>query len=309
MTLQNLKYVITIAEHQSFSAAAKALFISQSTLSSAVKELEGEMGIRLFFRSNRGVSLTGDGEDFIRHAREIVEQAGHLEHRYEYRKYAPTRFAVSTQRLPFAVRAFNRFIAEIEWNIYDVAIRECPTYTIISDVATGKSDLGVLAIHDRYLPSLVKNFSLNEVCFHEIARLRAYAFLRKGHPLARQSSVSMEQLLAYPFVTYDQEADRSEYTEEIVYHQMSEKTIHVCDRCTKIAIVRFTDAFSIGTDLTNSNADTFHSGMGEVVALPVEELSDSMHIGYLVQKNDAASETADQYLAVLREDIEKISSH
>lgn len=95
----------------------------------------------------------------------------------------------------------------------------------------------------------------------------------------------MAELLQYPFVTYDQEADRSEYTEEVVFHQIAEKTVHVSDRCSKVALVRFTDAFSIGPDLTNSNADAFHSGMGEIVAMPVEEISDSLHVGYLLQKN------------------------
>ena len=105
MTLQNLKYVVAVAEHGSFSAAAKALYISQSTLSSAIKELEAELGTQLFLRSNRGIQPTPDGEDFLRYAREIVEQSRALERRYRHRSYEPTRFAVSTQRLPFAVRA------------------------------------------------------------------------------------------------------------------------------------------------------------------------------------------------------------
>lgn len=112
MTLQNLKYVVAVAEHGSFSAAAKALYISQSTLSSAIKELEAELGTQLFLRSNRGIQPTPDGEDFLRYAREIVEQSRALERRYRHRRYAPTRFAVSTQRLPFAVRAFQRFMEQ-----------------------------------------------------------------------------------------------------------------------------------------------------------------------------------------------------
>lgn len=103
--------------------------------------------------------------------------------------------------------------------------------------------------------------------------------------------------------TYDQEADRSEYTEEVVFHQIAEKTVHVSDRCSKVALVRFTDAFSIGPDLTNSNADAFHSGMGEIVAMPVEEISDSLHVGYLLQKNVAVSAAMAVFLDYLRDDI------
>lgn len=303
MTLQNLKYVVAVAEHGSFSAAAKALYISQSTLSSAIKELEAELGTQLFLRSNRGIQPTPDGEDFLRYAREIVEQSRALERRYRHRRYAPTRFAVSTQRLPFAVRAFQRFMEQLSWNSYDIAIRECPTYTIISDVAAGKSDVGVVALHDQYIPALEKTFEINHVTFTELERLPTYAFLRRSHPLAKRDKVSMAELLQYPFVTYDQEADRSEYTEEVVFHQIAEKTVHVSDRCSKVALVRFTDAFSIGPDLTNSNADAFYSGMGEIVAMPVEEISDSLHVGYLLQKNVAVSAAMAVFLDYLRDDI------
>lgn len=132
---------------------------------------------------------------------------------------------------------------------------------------------GVVALHDQYIPALEKTFEINHVTFTELERLPTYAFLRRSHPLAKRDKVSMAELLQYPFVTYDQEADRSEYTEEVVFHQIAEKTVHVSDRCSKVALVRFTDAFSIGPDLTNSNADAFHSGMGEIVAMPVEEIS------------------------------------
>ena len=306
MTLQNIKYIIAVADCRSLSAAAKELFISQSTLSAAVKEMESELGVKLFLRNNRGVSLTADGTDFLRYAREIAERADSLEQRYQHRRYAPTRFAVSTQRLPFSVRAFSRFIRHIGWDTYDVAIRECPTYTIISDVTAGKSDLGVLALHDQYLPGLQKGFSASDLVFTELGRLQTYAFLRRGHPLSGQSSVTMAQLLQYPFVTYDQEADRSEYTEEIIFHQLSEKTIHVCDRCSKLALVRATDAFSVGPDLANSNADAFHKRIGELTAIPVDEVGDLLHVGYIRQRRGRWNEAAELYLQYLTEEMEAV---
>lgn len=306
MTLQNIKYIIAVADCQSLSAAAKELFISQSTLSAAVKELESELGVKLFLRNNRGVSLTADGTDFLRYAREIAERADSLEQRYQHRRYAPMRFAVSAQRLPFVVRAFNRFMRQIGWDTYDVAIRECPTYTIISDVTAGKSDLGVLVLHDQYLPGLQKSFSTSDVVFTELGCLQTYAFLRKGHPLSGQESVTMAQLLQYPFVTYDQEADRSEYTEEIIFYQLSEKTIHVCDRGSKLALIRATDAFSVGPDLPNSNADAFHKSMGKLVAIPVDGVGDLLHVGYIRQRHGRWSDAAELYLQYLTEEVRAI---
>ena len=268
--------------------------------------MERELGVKLFLSNNRGASLTADGADFPRYAREIVERTDSLEQRYQHRWYATTRFAVSAQRLPFADRAFNRFIRQIDWNAYDVAVRECPTYTIISDVTAGKSDLGILALHDQYLPGLQKSFSANDVVFTELGRLQTHAFLRKGHPLSGQASVTMAQLLQYPFVTYDQEADRSEYTEEIIFHRLSEKTIHVCDRCTKLALVRATNAFSVGPDLANSRADAFHKNLGELVAIPVDEVGDLLHVGYIKQRRTRWSEAAELYLQYLTEEVRMI---
>ena len=205
MTIQTLRYMLAIADCGSFSAAAKTLFVSQSTLSAAIKDLEEELDVKLFSRTNRGVSLTVDGEDFVRNARDIVERADHLESRYQHRKYAPKQFAVSTQRLPFSVRAFNRFVEEAGWDVYDVAIRECPTYTIISDVESGKSDIGVLAIHDQFMAALQRVFSSNDVVFERLSRLPAFASCQVASSVNHES-ISMEELLEYPFVTYDQEA-------------------------------------------------------------------------------------------------------
>ncbi len=282
MTFQNIKYAIAVADFGSFSAAAKAMYISQSTLSMSIRELEEELDVQLFIRTSRGVVLTTDGEDFLRYARDIVERADDLEQRYRYRNYLPTRFAVSSQHLPYAVRAFNRLLQVIPWDSYDVAIRECPTYTVIEDVASGRSDLGVLALHDQFLPALERIFAANHVRFQEMELLPVYAFVRQNHPLSGKSVVTMDELLHYPFVTYDQEKHRSEYTEEIIFHQIADKNIHVCDRSTKNALIRYTNGFTLGPDPTNNVADRFHGEGRNVIALPVEGVNSVLHAGYLL---------------------------
>lgn len=174
MTLQNLKYMLEISNSHSFSKAAKNLFVSQSTLSTAVKELESDLGITIFKRTNRGVSLTYDGEDFIKYAKEIVEQSQYLEQRYHARKSLPMRFSVSCQHLPSAVRAFTSFLAEINSPTYDIAIRECDTNSVIHDVAGRKSELGVVAIHEPHMRSMQTLFSSYDIEFHEIKSVKNY---------------------------------------------------------------------------------------------------------------------------------------
>lgn len=303
MTLQNLKYAIEIASCNSFSQAAKRLFVSQSTLSAAIRDMEEDLGIQIFHRTNRGVTLTYDGEDFIRYAKEIVELSQYLEQRYQARKTIPMRFSVSSQRLPFATRAFTRIFQKMDSQSYDMAIRECDTNSVIHDVSTQKSELGVLAIHDSHKKSLQTLFSSCDVCFHEIAAMGNYAFFRAGHPLSEKPSVTLKDLEDYPFVTYDQGLENSHFSEEPLFYKILSRSVHVCDRSTKIALVRKTDCFSIGPGLTNSNADNFHKGQGEILAKPLEDPLGELHLGYILKNGLAVSQLGAAYLEFLKEDV------
>ena len=306
MTLQNMNYIIEIASHHSFSEAAKALYISQSTLSVAVREVEKDLGITIFNRNNKGVTLTYDGEDFLKYAREIVEQADYLERRYQHRQYVPMRFSVSCQRLPFVVRAFNRLLNTVSMDTYDMAVRECPTYTVIHDIASNKSELGVLAIHDSHMRTVRKTLEFNEISFTELTQLPIFVFLRNTHPLAGRPSVSLDDLKDFAFVTYDQEINASHFTEELLFYELLDKNVHVSDRCTKIALIRNSNCFSIGPDLPNSNADAFHKGMGEIVALPMKEPIEPLHVGYMMRSAQTVSSIAGQFIRYLSEEVEAL---
>lgn len=303
MTIQNLKYMLEIADSRSLSKAARKLFVSQSTLSAALKEMEEDLGVALFQRTNRGVALTYDGEDFIRYAREIVEQTQYLEQRYHARKSLPMRFAVSTQHLPFAVRAFIRVFQQTDRDTYDMAIRECDTNSVIHDVAGNKSELGILAVPESHIRTMERLLSSYEIAFEEIDRIQNYVFFRKSHPLAEKEEISLKDLEKYPFVTYDQEIETSHFSEEPLFYKVLSKNLHVSDRCTKIALVRNTDCFSIGPDLTNSNADAFHKGMGEVVARPLKAEIGQLHLGYLFRRGNEITSLGRMFLEYLAEDV------
>lgn len=306
MTLQNLKYMIEISNCCSFSKAAKQLFVSQSTLSSAVKEMESELGITIFNRTNRGAVLTKDGEDFIRYAKEIVEQTRYLKQRYTARKTLPTHFSISTHHLPFVVRSFADFLNDLNFTSYDMALRECDTASVVNEVASGRSELGILCMHSSQLRTLHTQLIAEDMTFQEITALNNYVFMRKNHPLAAQSQVSLHDLEEYPFVTYDQESEISHFSEELVFYKILNKNMHVSDRCTKIALVRKTDCFSIGPDLTNSNADAFHRGTGEIVARPLAEDISQLHLGYIHKNSYILSNLASQYLPYLHREVEAL---
>ena len=245
-------------------------------------------------------------DDFIKYAKEIVEQSQYLEQRYHARKSLPMRFSVSCQHLPFAVRAFTSFLTEINSPTYDIAIRECDTNSVIHDVSGRKSELGVVAIHEPHMRSMQTLFSSYDIEFHEIKSVKNYVFLRFGHPLASLPVLSIKDLEKYPFVTYDQELETSHFSEEPLFYKLLNKNVHVSDRCTKIALVRKTDCFSIGPDLPNSNADAFHKGMGNIIAKSLENDIGLLHIGYLTIAQIPLSSLGQLYLEYLSKDIDTL---
>ena len=242
ISMQNMKYIVEIAKHHSISSAAKSLFVSQSTLSTAVREVEQQLGISIFKRNNRGIEVTFEGQDFLNHAKDIVEQSEYLERRYKHRKTLPMRFSVSTQRLPFSVMSFIQIVEDLELRHYDIAIRECPTHEVIHDVASRRSELGILCINEHYLNTMQKLLDSSNLGFYELGQLTTYVFLRKKHPLSGNTSLTLDMLREYPFVTYDQGEDSMmHFSEEILFNEIWDKNIHVIDRCSKIALVRGTN--------------------------------------------------------------------
>ena len=212
MTLQNLRYVVEVASSKSFSRAAQSLFMTQSVLSTAVKDLEDELGILIFRRTNRGVQLTPEGEDCLKYCKEILERADYLSIRYQNRNSLSTYFSVFTQHLPFAARAFNELLESLPATGYDVAIRETETMHILHDVSRERSEVGVLAMTEKQLELINKSLYIHDLSFHELARLHTYVFLRKRHPLADRASLTLTDLLPYPFVTFDQTQAPSYYS-------------------------------------------------------------------------------------------------
>lgn len=308
MTLQNMRYIIAVAEHRSVSKAAAALFMTQSALSASIRDAEEELGIRIFLRTNRGVVLTADGEDCLRYCQEIVERSDRFVARYKNRDTSNTYFSVSSQHLPFAVRAFDELLATTVPESYSVGIYEEATTEVIQDVGAGKSEFGILAITEEQGKMLQKVFLSNDLSFTPLAVLKTYVFLRKEHPLGQEAELSMAQLSEYPYVTYEHSADPVFFTEETALYEPLQRCIHVRDRATKMSVIRSSDAFSIGVDLPNFNRDVyFQNRSTELIAVPFSDQAESIQVGYLEKNNHIQTEIGGQYLALLKKHIRKLS--
>ena len=134
MTLAQLRYAITVANSNSMNEAARNLFISQPSLSSAIRELEEEIGVELFRRTNRGISVTPEGEEFLGYARQVVEQYELIESKYVSKEHTKKKFSVSMQHYTFAVNAFVEMVKQFGMDEYEFAVHETRTYDIITDV-------------------------------------------------------------------------------------------------------------------------------------------------------------------------------
>ncbi|MCD8009275.1 MAG: LysR family transcriptional regulator [Lachnospiraceae bacterium] len=238
MTLNQLSYIITIAETGSLNKAAEQLYVSQPSLSSAVRELEKELGITLLYRSGRGVTLTNDGAEFLLYAKEIYRQYENLTKRYGKGGSYKKKFGVSTQHYSFAVKAFVDMAQEYDMSKYEFAIKETRTQEVIHDVSTLKSEIGILYLNDFNRKAMEKMLSAAHLEFHPLVNCRAYVYLWRGHPLARETTICFEQLAPYPCLAFDQGDNSSFYdAEEILSTRDYSQVIRANDRATMLNLM------------------------------------------------------------------------
>lgn len=295
MTLQQLKYMIKIVECSSITEAARQLFISQPTLSTAVKELEHELGIEIFYRSPKGISLSADGTEFLSYARQIIEQTQLLEQRYTNKKPSKQLCSVSTQHYAFAVNAFVNLISSLNAEEYEFTLRETRTYEIIEDVASFRSEIGVLyfsSFNEKVLKKLLKE---NHLRFTPLFDAEPHVFLSSLHPLSGMDAVSLDDLEDYPFLAFEQGTYNSFYfSEEILSTAPHKKTIHVSDRATLFNLLLGLNGYTICTGVLNSdlNGDNIVS-----VRLKTDEW---MRIGLISNEKAPLSATASRYVEELK---------
>lgn len=295
MTLQQLRYVIEIVNCGSMNAAAEKLFVTQPSLSNAVKELEKELGIEIFLRSSRGISLSAEGAEFLGYARQVVEQAELLEQRYTDKKPSRRLFSVSTQHYAFSVNAFVNLIREYNQNEYEFTLRETQTHDIIEDVKNLRSEIGVLYLNDFNEKVLLKILRESNLGFHPLFEAKPHVFVSNAHPLSGRASVRLEDLTPYPCLSFEQGVYNSfYYSEEILSTVYHPKSILVSDRATLFNLLIGLDGYTISTGILSEDLDGKN-----IISIPL--ISDEIiRVGYIAQKGIGLSAMADAYIANLR---------
>lgn len=294
MTLTQLQYAITIAGAGSMNEAARALFLSQPSLSSAMKELEEEIGVRLFLRTNRGIALTPEGEEFIGYARQVVEQYSLMESRYIKKEKIKKKFSVSMQHYTFAVKAFIEMVKQFGMDEYEFAVYETKTYEVIENVKDFKSELGILYLNAFNEKVLKKIFSEYNLEFHEILKCGIYVYMRKGHPLAKRKEVTLDELDEYPCLSFEQGKNNSFYfAEEVLSAYEYKRLIKANDRATLLNLMVGMNGYTMCSGIL---CEELNGSDYVAVKLKSEEI---MSIGYLMRKGVAISPLGQKYLEEL----------
>ncbi|MCR5128009.1 MAG: LysR family transcriptional regulator [Lachnospiraceae bacterium] len=299
MTLQQALYALTIEECGSMSKASEKLYIVQPTLTSAIQELENEMGITIFLRTHKGVIPTPEGMEFLNDIRNLYRHYTMLVQKYEGEGNYRRKFGVSTQHYSFAVKAFVEMAKRYDMKQFDFAIRETQTKTVLTDVGSLKSEIGVLYVSARNEKMLRKLMTEQGVIFHPLIKCRAYVYLWDQHPLAKEKSISMEQLEPYPCLSFEQEGDEVYLAEEILSEKVYSQTVQVNDRSTMLNLMVGLHGYTLCSGIISGDLN----GDGYVV-VPFHEDEENpnsiMEIGYITKKNSILSKMGEEYIEELK---------
>lgn len=295
MTLLQLKYIVMVAETGNITEAAKKLYISQPSLTNAIKELEKEMGVTIFHRTNKGVDVTNEGDLFLSYARQILEQADLMKEKFTGMETGGRRFSVSCQHYSFAVNAFVDVIKEYGGNRYDFILRETQTYEIIEDVSRLRSEIGILYTSTRNEEVIMKLLKQNGLLFEELFTAAPHVFISARHPLADRESITIEELEDFPYLSFEQGEYNSFYfSEEILSTLDRKKNIKVRDRATLFNLVIGLNGYTVSSGVISRELN------GEnIIARPLA-VNEPMRIGVIRQKDMPLSAYGKSYMEALR---------
>jgi Transcriptional regulator len=299
MTLQQLRYADAVATFGSISEAARRVFVTQPTLTESIRALEEELRVAIFTRSAKGVSVTREGEEFLASARQILDDASRITEKYTGKAVRRPQFAVSCQHYAFAVEAFMEVVKANGADSYDFTLRETVTSEIIEDVARHRSEIGILYLSDRNEKPIRKILAKEELAFEELFYAKPHVFLGKKHPLAKKKAIALDELDAYPYISYEQGVENALYfSEEVMDAIDRKKNIRVRDRATMTNLILGLDGFTVASGVY---AKAYNPA---IVSVPLR-LDDTIRVGIVRREGVTLSGAAASFVAAMHKIIDK----
>lgn len=298
MTLQQLKYAVTAADKGTMSEAANSLFIAQPSLTNAIKDLEKELGITIFHRTNKGIIISNEGNEFLGYARQVLQQMNMIEEKYIDNDSHKQIFSVSTQHYSFAVSAFIDLIRTFGNKNYDFTLRETETYEIIEDVSGFRSEVGILYLSNENESVISRIIEKNGLKFDELFTAKPHVFISSNHPLADKAVILPDELKVYPFLSFEQGSHNSFYfSEEITGGVERDMTIKVSDRATLFNLLVGLDGYTVCTGIISTELN------GEnIIAKPLM-IDEYMRVGTVTRKGVNLTKLGENYIGFLHSHI------
>ena len=296
MTINQIKYVLGVADCGSLNKASEKLYISQPSLTSAVHELEYEIGFQLFFRSARGITVTDHGKQFIEDARSLYRNYETLVKKYTEKE--KKTFSVSTLYYAFARTAFVDLVKRFSLEGYDFSFREMKGSEVIEDVADGRSELGIIYLSDGNREEIMRQLDARQIIFHHLTECNAFVYLYKDHPLAEKSSISLDELSDFQFVTYDKNELNAFFSKEVLSRRELSQAITVADRSTVLSLLKSLNGYTFLSGIIGEESD------GDYIPIPLKNIeadfTRTFELGYITKKDAHMNNIALTYIDNIR---------
>ncbi|MGG0453963.1 LysR family transcriptional regulator [Priestia megaterium] len=300
MTFQQFRYIVEIAKHNSISKAASALYVTQPSISKSVRDLEDELGITILDRTNKGVVFTKEGTELLFYAKMLLEQMESVVYHFNKEKKADLmKFSISSQHYSFAIEAVAKLMDYLTERKYELTLREGMTTDVIDDVYAGRSICGILSVTDLNKSFFERYFTSKSLLFTPLASMKQHVFLRKEHPLAHLTSISLEQLRNYPYLTYQQDDVLLHFAEEAINVDTINNLVYVKDRGAMNDLLSNTDSYNLGTGCIVNNYIN-----PNIISIPLEG-STMIQVGFVKRTDVFLPEELLVYIEVLTTSLKK----
>ena len=303
MTLQQMYYLITIADNHSMNKAADKLFIAQPTITSAVRDAEKEIGMQIFHRTHKGVIPTSEGKVFLDKIKKVIQQYEEIMETYDDKKKYRRKFAVSMQHYSFAVKAFIEMAKHYDSNQFDLALRETTTAKVINDVSSLKSEIGILYICETNQRVMNRLFRENELEFNSLIECPASVYLARSHPLANKEKLTFEELAPYPCMSFEQGSETEIFfAEELLTEHIYQKTVKATDRATMMNLIEGLNGYTLCSNIYSEKL----SG-DQFFVIPFKtggNTQNMMNIGFITKKNFELSHMGKDFLNEVKHELE-----
>lgn len=309
MTFQQLSVAVEVAKCASFNQAAERLYMHQSNVSNIIKQLEDELGIQIFLRTKKGVSVTNDGQEFLSYAEEIIGKMNFVEDLYAVRNRCRKQyFAVSSMRAFFLsgpiIQMEKKIMEDCRHEPIYIRLKKQSFSDVLDDVQYCRSELGIVFLLKSNVKSLQQYSSIKNLNFFKLGESQISVVMREGHPALLKES--MERITDYPYIIAEEKENFGRYYDDSspaisqFFQNAPKCIISVNESAASQDIIAGTNGFFLSTTPWQHGQNYYFS------SIPLNGEDDILSHYYVTRKNSVLSPLAKLYIQELTKMFERL---